>query len=245
VSGRPASVELVVVADADALAEEAARRVLSSAAAALAARGTFALALAGGSTPRAAYAHLATAETDWSRWHVFFGDERVVAPDHPDSNERMARAAWLARVPIPAAHVHRVRTELGAEAAAADYESELRRTLHAAPGTVPVLDLVLLGLGPDGHTASLFPGSAATRERERLAAAVHDAPKPPPERVTLTFPVLAAARALLVLVSGRDKAPALAGALAQDDPPQELVARDLRRAHGRLVWLADRAALGR
>lgn len=237
--------ELVVVADAAALAEEAAQRVLRSAAAALAARGTFALALAGGSTPRAAYAHLAATETDWTRWQVFFGDERVVPPEHADSNERMAREAWLAHVPIPAASVHRVRTELGAAAAAADYESELRRTLHAAPGAVPVLDLVLLGLGPDGHTASLFPGSPATRERERLVAAVHDAPKKPAQRVTLTFPVLEAARALLVLVSGRDKAAALAGALDEDGPPQELVARGLRNSRGRLVWLADRAALGR
>lgn len=237
--------EVIELADAAALAVEAARRVQAAAAEALAARGRFALALAGGSTPRAAYARLARAPADWNRWQVFFGDERVVPVGHADSNERMARETWLAHVPIPAANVHRVRTELGAAAAAAEYEAEVRRTLGAGAGEVPVLDLVLLGLGPDGHTASLFPGSPAARERQRLVAPVLDAPKPPPERVTLTFPVFEAARAVLVLVAGADKAAALAGVLAEREPERELVARRLRHARGALVWLADRAALGR
>ncbi|HEX6885591.1 MAG TPA: 6-phosphogluconolactonase [Planctomycetota bacterium] len=240
-SARAGAGEVVALADPAALAAEAERRVLAAAAEALAARGRFSLALAGGSTPRAAYARLATAATDWTRWHVFLGDERVVPPDHADSNEGMARAAWLGRVP---ARLHRVRTELGVEAAAADYEAELRRAFDLGPGEVPVLDLVLLGLGPDGHTASLFPGSPAVRERERLVAPVLDAPKPPPQRVTLTFPVLEAARTVLVLVAGADKAAALAAALDEREPEHELVARRLRHARGALAWLADRAALG-
>ena len=208
-------------------------------------RGAFFLALAGGSTPRRAYEEFALARADWPRWQLFFGDERCVPLEHPDSNERMARAAWLARVPLPPANLHRVRTELGTpERVASDYEAELRRSFPPAE-PVPVFDLVLLGLGPDGHTASLFPGSAAVRERRRLVAPVVDAPKPPRERVTLTFPVLEAARALLVLVSGADKATALAAVLSEGEPSEELPARRLRRARGALTWLADRAALGR
>jgi 6-phosphogluconolactonase len=234
---------VVAVADAAALAAEAARRVLAAADEAIERRGRFFVALAGGSTPRAAYERLAEAHADWPRWQVFFGDERVVPSDHPDSNERMARAAWLARVPLPAENVHRVRTELGASAAALDYEAELRRVFGLAPGAVPVFDLVLLGLGPDGHTAALFPGSPALAERRHLAAPVHDAPKPPPERVTLTFPVLEAARALLVLVAGADKAAALDAALGDDAPPRDLVGRRLRCAQGALSWLATRSVL--
>jgi 6-phosphogluconolactonase len=241
---RAARGELVVVPDAAALAVEAARRVRAAADEACARHGTFALALAGGSTPRASYARLAREPgVDWTRWHVFFGDERLVPPDHADSNERMARAAWLDQVALPAANVHRVRTELGPSAAAADYEAELRRALPAGPDGVPELDLVLLGLGPDGHTASLFPGSPALAERTRLVTAVHDAPKPPRERVTLTFPVLEAARALIVLVAGADKARALAAAISNQAAEPEVVARRLTLTHRPLTWIVDRSVL--
>ena len=198
------------VDDRAALARAAAEEVVRLAAEAVDGRGTFTLALAGGSTPAALYRLLADPGApyrDRVRWpavHAFFGDERAVPPDHPDSNYRMARSALLDQVAL--ASVHRIRGELGAVAAAREYEAELRA--HFGSAGFPAFDLMLLGLGADGHTASLFPGSPALLERSRWAA---DAPGPPParSRVTLTAPVLEAARAVLFLVAGADKAGAL------------------------------------
>lgn len=164
------------------------------------------LVLAGGSTPRGAYELLATRELAWGRVTVFFGDERCVPPSDAESNYDRARKALLDHV-APAS-VHRIAAELGAEEAAARYEP----LVAAAP-----MDLVLLGIGPDGHTASLFPGSAAL-EASTYVAAVHGAPKPPPDRVTLTLRALREARRVIVLVAGRDKADALRRAMAGEVP---------------------------
>jgi 6-phosphogluconolactonase len=202
------------------------------------------LALAGGRTPRAVYERLAEPGDPaiaWARVHVAFGDERVVPPEHADSNYGMARDALLARVPIPPAQVHRVRGELGDGAAAADaYAAELRAAFGLAPGNRPAFDLVLLGIGADGHTASLFPGTPALVEHTRIAVAV-EAPAPPRDRVTLTFPVLNAARAVVVLAAGGDKAAAIGRAFADDGAIDACPIRGLRPATP-VTWLIDAAA---
>jgi len=195
-------------------------------------RGTCALGLAGGSTPRPAYEALAQppleAAIPWDRVQVFFGDERAVPPDHPDSNFRMVSETLLARVGIPAGSVHRM------EADADDLERAADRYAALLPRA---LDVLVLGIGPDGHTASLFPGSPALRERTRRVVPAR-APKPPERRLTITPPVIGAARRVLVLAAGEDKAQAVARALKAaaraDDVPASL-ARDG-------VWFLDRAA---
>jgi 6-phosphogluconolactonase len=231
---------LVVVPDAPALARVAAQQVLAEAQASIAARREFRIALAGGSTPRAAYEILAEAperDAGWSYWHVFFGDERCVPAGAPESNARMASVAWLSHVPIPETSVHRVPTEAGSpEEVAAAYERDLRTSFRRAAGGVPVFDMVLLGLGPDGHTASLFPGSPTLVERTRWVVA-DPVPRQGTRRVTLTLPVLDAARRVLFLVSGAEKAAVLKAVLAGRE---EHPAARVRAAS--VTFLADRAA---
>lgn len=237
---------LLTVADPAALARAAAEEVARRAEEAVAARGAFALALSGGATPRALYALLADsaapyrARVPWGRVHVWFGDERNVPPDHPDSNYRMAREALLDRV-APAA-VHRIEGERAAAEAADRYEAELRAHLAGGPGGPPPLDLVLLGLGADGHTASLFPGSPALEERARWVAAPF-VPRLGAHRITLTLPVLDAARAVLFLVAGAEKAAPLRALLAPD-PAAPIPAARVRPATGARIVIADRAAAG-
>ncbi len=230
--------------DAEAVARAAAEEVAGAAARAVAERDRFTLALAGGSTPRRLYALLADpgepfrGRVPWERTHVFFGDERAVSPEHPDSNYRMAREALLAHV--PAASVHRIH---GEEPGAAEaYERELRSFFGVpAGGAPPRLDLVLLGLGPDGHTASLFPGSAALHETARWGATTFVA-RLAARRTTLTLPVLDRARAVLFLVSGPEKAEALRRVLAPAPGMEPLPAGRVRPDGGSVLWLADRAA---
>ncbi len=222
------------------LAEAAARAFVESAADAIAERGRFAVALAGGSTPEATYEVLArdhSEDVDWPNVHVFFGDERTVPPDHEDSNYRMAREALLDRVPIGS--VHRMRGELPPEEAAASYGRELQEFFGEI---YPVLDLVMLGIGPDGHTASLFPETPALGVTDRLAAA-NPVPKLDTTRLTLTVPVLNAAREVRFLVAGAGKAEALAEILEGDADPREYPAK-LVRPPGGPIWMVDHAAAG-
>jgi 6-phosphogluconolactonase len=230
---------LRVVEDAEDLATSGASEVLEHAIEALAARGAFHLALAGGTTPIGVYRALATrlSDADAQSWHVWFGDERCVPPDHPASNYGMVRATGLlARLREP--HVHRVRGE-GADAAdaAARYERELLATV----GIPPRLDLVLLGLGRDGHTASLFPGTPALESHAWIAAG--QAPEPPVRRITFTVPILRQARSIVMLVAGREKAAALARAL-DDRAIPSVPARRAYPLDGTLSWLVERSALG-
>lgn len=181
------------------LEDAAISSILSAANDAIATRGAFHLVLAGGTTPRHIYEALRSEQADWQRWHIWFGDERCLAPEHPERNSRMAMTAWLAHVPIPFAQIHVIAAEQGAEAAAHAYAEQLK--------AVPRFDLVLLGLGEDGHTASLFP----MQEWERAISwppvlPVHDAPKPPPDRVSLSPDRLSAAEKVLFLVTGAGKA---------------------------------------
>ncbi|HDP89921.1 MAG TPA: 6-phosphogluconolactonase [Thioalkalivibrio sp.] len=231
--------------DPEALSRAAAIHVLESARAAIAARGVFHVALAGGSTPRRLYELLAAAapgQTDWSRWQVWFGDERCVPRDHADSNYRMARQALLDHVVIPADHIHpMVRDPAHPEADAAAYAEALAAGLPQGDHA-PVFDLVLLGMGDDGHTASLFPGTAILDVHDRHVAAVHVAAKDS-WRISLTYPVLGQARELLFLVAGASKAPVIAQVLGQPDAapryPVERIA-----AIGTVHWLLDSAAAG-
>jgi 6-phosphogluconolactonase len=176
---------------------------------------------------------------DWARVHVFWGDERCVPPDHPESNYRLAREALLDHVPLPPANVHRIPTEQEPVQAAADYEQTLRRFF--GPGSVPRFDLVLLGLGTDGHTASLFPGTPAVHEYERWVVA-HYVSSLPAWRVTLTPAVLNAADQVTFLVAGEEKAGALKQVLAGPYQPDVLPAQVVRPAGGSLLWLVDDAA---
>ena len=166
---------------------------------AIAERGRFNLVLAGGRTPEATYLRLAGINSDWHRWHLFFSDERCLPADHPDRNSRMAARALTERVPIPATQLHPIPAELGAQKAALRYERVLQKILP--------FDLVLLGLGEDGHTASLFPGHR--HPAERLVVPVHGAPKPPSERVSLSARALGSSRKVLFLVTGREKSQAV------------------------------------
>ena len=224
----------------EGLAEAAAGAFVQSAAEAIAERGRFAVALAGGSTPRTTYEVLArdhAEDLDWPNVHVFFGDERTVPPDHEDSNYWMAREALLDRVPIGS--VHRMRGELPPDEAAASYEEDLGQFFG---GEFPVLDLVMLGIGEDGHTASLFPETAALEVTDRLAFA-NPVPKLDTTRLTLTVPVLNAAREVHFLVAGGGKAEALAEILEGDAAPRQYPAK-LVRPSGGPTWLVDRAAAG-
>jgi 6-phosphogluconolactonase len=237
--------EIRIADDPVSLAEIAAHEVVNVARAAVAARGRFAVALAGGSTPRATYRRLAqpplAAQMPWDRTLVFFGDERGVPPTHADSNYGMAHSALLAHVPIQPERVFRIRGEdPDPDAVAADYARVLAEALGVRRGETPRLDLVLLGLGVDGHTASLFPGSPVLKETFRTVAAVHAAAASVPQRFTLTYPVLNAAACVIYIVSGAEKAKVVKAALA--DSTTTVPAAMVRPSDGRLLWILDRAA---
>jgi 6-phosphogluconolactonase len=237
--------DLVILPDPAALAEEAARRFAELARAAIADRGRVLVALSGGSTPRALHQRVAqpplSDAVDWANIHVFWGDERMVPPDDPESSYRMARETLLAHVAIPAANIYPVPTVGGTPEAAAEAYQE---TIGAVFGAdLPRFDLILLGIGPDGHTASLFPGQPeVVRPSGALVAAVHNAPKPPPIRVTFTFKLINAAANVLFLVAGADKAAALREVLHGSADVARLPAQGVRPESGEPVWLVDTAA---
>jgi 6-phosphogluconolactonase len=198
-----------VLEDASAVAAEATRRVLAAFRTAIAERGVFRIVLAGGHTPTLAYRMLAETETDWSGWQIYFGDERCLPPDHAERNSLAAAQAWLDRVAIPGENVHQIPAELGAEAAAEAYAPLVSAALP--------FDLVILGLGEDGHTASLFPGQIYSATEPVLP--VHGAPKPPPDRVSLSAGALSSAREILILVTGAGKRSAVTGWKAGEPLP--------------------------
>lgn len=210
--------------------------------AAIAEHGRFTVALSGGSTPRSLYSLLATSHADfpWNKTFLFFGDERHVPPDHSDSNYRMANEALLTKISIPSANVYRVRAEMrDAAAAAADYEETLRDFFHLRPGEFPRFDLVLLGLGPDGHTASLFPDSDGLKEQTRIVIA-NWVEKFKTHRITLTYPVLNHATDAMFLASGASKADMVHQIIeGQNTPP--FPAQQVQ-PEGRLMWMLDQAA---
>jgi 6-phosphogluconolactonase len=244
--------KVIVAENREELVQAARELVLAAAARALAERGRFTLALAGGSTPRPLYQALAaTPGIDWDRWLLFFGDERTVPPGHEESNYRMVKEAWLD--PLTAAGgsagplLFRMAGEEEPTTASLVYANKIQANVPAVPqagtGRRPRFDLILLGMGADGHTASLFPGTSALHERRRLVVA-NLVPQLATTRLTFTYPLLNAARAILFLVSGADKATALRAVLGTEDQRLRYPSQGVRPRRGTVTWLVDRAAGG-
>jgi 6-phosphogluconolactonase len=240
-----------VYPDAEALAKGAAVDLIRAAQQSVAKRGTFTLALAGGLTPQKLYSLLADdpdfRDFPWDKTHLFFGDERHVPPSHIDSNYLMVSSTLLASGLVPGAHVHRIRAELpDANMAAVDYDVELHTffTQSMRMNGFPRFDVILLGMGPDGHTASLFPGSKALEEKERWVVA-NWVEKFNSVRITFTFPVLNAARTVFFLVAGADKAQMLYEVLEAKRDAAVYPVQQVRPLDGIAVWLLDSAAAAR
>lgn len=202
-------------------------------------RGQAAIALSGGSTPKPLYEALAQQALPWEKIHIFWGDERYVPADHPDSNQRMARLAWLDQIEIPAANIHPMPTGANnPEADAQAYEQELSQFFQTAPGQFPAFDLILLGLGDDGHTASLFPHTDALQICDRLITVGNKDGQP---RLTFTIPLINQARSVMFLVAGASKQAALAEIFAPVANANQYPARFIK-PQGELIWLLDQAA---
>ena len=238
-------VELRRLATPQDLFHAAAEEVIGSTTEAVAKRGRFTIALSGGSTPKGLYTLIAanaSSTLPWDRMFFFWGDERHVPPDDPDSNYRMVRETLLSKVAIPPANIFPIPAENpDASAAAEAYEQTLRKFFALAPGEFPRFDLILLGLGPDGHAASLFPETAALQETSRLVVA-NWVERLQTSRITLTLPVLNAARSVAFLVSGTDKAAALHEVLEGNAPAEKYPSKLVQPVGGRLIWFVDRAA---
>jgi 6-phosphogluconolactonase len=231
-----------ILPDRAALFQAAADEFVRQANAAIASKGRFTVALAGGSTPKGLYSLLAAkAALPWDKIYFFFGDERHVPPDNPESNYRMAREALLSKVPIPAQNIFRVPAENpDAAQAAQTYEDTLRRFFPPAEA-FPRFDLILLGMGPDGHTASLFPGSKALQEKSRWVVS-NWVEKFKTDRITLTLPVLNNAAVVMFLAAGEDKTETLKEVLQGTKPGEQFPSKLIRPTNGQLIWLVDQAA---
>jgi len=243
------SCEVRILPDGVAIARRAAQKFAEAAASAVNEKGSFGVALAGGSTPKALYALLVNdpalrAQVPWDKMQIFFGDERHVAPDHPDSNFRMATEAMIAKSPLKPEQVTRIKGEYpDANQAAREYELAIRSYFNLPEGKFPRFDLVLLGMGSEGHTASLFPGTKALHEKERIAVS-NWVGKLLSDRITLTAPAINNAARVIFMVTGADKGPALTAVLERVYEPDQLPAQLIRPANGTLLWLVDTAAGG-
>ncbi len=232
--------------DPASLSRGAAELFVKSASAAVRARGVFTVALCGGTTPRRLYRDLAAPEVmkkiPWTSVHLFWGDERCVSPEDEESNFGMARDLLLGHVPIPESNIHRMRGEMDPREGARCYEEDLRAFFPDV--SVPVLDLILLGVGRDGHVASLFPDSETLRVKNRLVT-VAAAPGKGLIRLSLTFPVINQARTILFLVSGERKSEVLARVFSNRGISDDLPVRFVRPVSGGCLWFVDKAAAGR
>lgn len=244
-SSRMDQAEIRVLENSAQLFRAAADQFVVSASEAVRSRGRFCVALSGGSTPRGMFTLLASGSVPavpWDKIFFFWGDERHVPPTDAESNYRMAKAAMLSKVPAPANHIFRIPAENpDAEAAAREYEQNLVSFFGLRPGEFPRFDLILLGIGPDGHTASLFPGTAALAESNRLVVA-NWVEKFKTYRITFTFPVLNHAACVLFLAAGADKAAIVQQAL--ENPQANLPCQRVRPEDGKLMWMLDRTAAG-
>ena len=238
-----------ILINIDAIAKRAAQDFLQSATQAVSERGSFTVALSGGSTPKALNSLLATdaalrSQLPWDKMYMYFGDERSVGPDHADSNFRMATETMLSKVPIKPEQVFRIQGEYkDTEKAAQEYEQVLRTSFKIADGQFPRFDLVFLGIGNEGHTASLFPGTKALHETKRLAAR-NWVGKLYTNRITLTAPVINSAARVVFMATGADKTLALKGILEGPHEPDQLPAQLIQPPNGKLVWLVDTVAGG-
>jgi 6-phosphogluconolactonase len=238
-----------ILTNLDAIAKRAAQEFVQAATAAVSAKGSFSVALSGGSTPKALYSLLANdaalrAQIPWDKMLVYFGDERSVGPDHADSNFRMAAEAMISKVPLKADQVFRIKGEYkDTERAALEYEQALRVGFKIAEGQFPRFDLVLLGMGNEGHTASLFPGTKALHETKRMVVRTWVG-KLYTERITLTAPAINNAAHVMFMITGADKALALKGVLEGPYEPDQLPAQMIQPSNGKLLWLVDTIAGG-
>jgi 6-phosphogluconolactonase len=234
--------------DGEAIAQEAAREFVAIARDAIAVRGRFTVALAGGSTPKRMYELLAEPplrnQVDWPRIDFFFGDERCVAQDHPESNYGLAWKTLLSKLELAQDRIHRVPADRAdRETASREYQAEIATVFGVDPnGEPPALDLVFLGMGPDGHTASLFPHTPVLGETRRWVAPTHVAKMPTKDRLTMTTAILNRARDVRFAAGGADKAAALKQVLEGARNPEEFPSQLIQPSPGRLVWLVDRAA---
>jgi 6-phosphogluconolactonase len=233
-----------ILTNPDAIARRAAQDFVQSATQAVSEKGSFTVALSGGSTPKALYSLLANdaalrSQIPWDKMSVYFGDERSVGPDHPDSNFRMATETMLSKVPLRPEHVFRIKGEYkDTEKAAQEYEQVLRTSFKIAEGQFPRFDLVFLGIGNEGHTASLFPGTKALQETKRLVVR-NWVGKLYTNRITLTAPAINNAARVIFMVAGADKALALKGILEGPCEPDQLPAQLIQPVSGKLTWLVD------
>lgn len=237
--------EIITLPHIEAIIEEAASRWVQIAQDAVAERGAFRIALSGGSTPRPLYLLMASEpyrdQVPWEQTYVFWVDERRVPPSHPDSNYRLAAEALLRHVPIPREQIFRMDGEELAGSAARDYAEAIRRHFDLGFRDWPRFDLVLLGMGPDGHTASIFAGTRAVSDLSNMVL-VYEVPQLRAERMTLTLPAINNARHILFLVAGEDKAEALRAVLHGDYRPSTYPAQAVKPVDGTLTWLVDSAA---
>jgi 6-phosphogluconolactonase len=238
-----------ILTNTDAIARRAAQEFVQAATSAVSSKGYFTVALAGGSTPKALYSLLANdaalrAQLPWDKMYFYFGDERSVGPDHPDSNFRMATETMLSKVPLKAEQIFRIKGEdKDTERAAQEYEQSLCASFKIAEGQFPRFDLVLLGMGNEGHTASLFPGTKALHETKRVV--VHNwVGKLYTDRITLTAPAINNAARVIFMITGADKALALKGVLEGPCEPEQLPAQMIQPSSGELLWLVDTIAGG-
>jgi 6-phosphogluconolactonase len=238
-----------ILTNLDAIARRAAQDFVQAATQAVSEKSSFSVALSGGSTPKALYSLLATdaalrSQIPWDKMSVYFGDERSVGPDHPDSNFRMATETMLSKVPLRPEQVFRIKGEYkDTEKAAQEYEQVLRTSFKIADGQFPRFDLVFLGMGNEGHTASLFPGTKALHETKRLAVR-NWVGKLYTNRITLTAPAINNAARVIFMVTGADKAEALKGILEGPCEPDQLPAQLVQPVNGKLTWLVDPVAGG-
>lgn len=231
---------ITTLADPEAVAIRAAREIVTHLREGIKRRGVAHLALSGGGTPERTYELLALEMEGWDAVQVWFADERCVPPEDEQSNYRMAAEKLLDHISLGADHVHRMRGELGPDQGARSYAQELGAGFGGDPGDLPTFDLIVLGIGPDGHIASLFPGAATlTAGDQELCLGVHDSPKPPPQRLTLSLPVIRAARRCLLLATGASKADAVSAALGS---PSGHVPASLLRRERLTVIVDDKAA---
>jgi len=243
-----ANADVRILQDAAAIAKRAAEEFIKSASAAAKANGSFSVCLAGGATPKALYSLLVSdplrGQLPWDKMQLFFGDERHVEPTHPDSNFRMALEAMISKAPLKPEQVHRIKGENpDTEQAAREYEQVLRSHFHLAAGGASRFDLVLLGMGNEGHTLSLFPGTKALRDNGRLVVR-NWVGKLFAERITLTAPAVNNAALVIFMVAGADKALALKAVLEGPYEPEQLPAQLINPKNGNLLWLVDAAAGG-
>lgn len=236
--------QIAVYPDTDTLSLEAARYIVRLANESIVSHGRFTIALSGGTTPRKLYGLLGDepyrSQIDWALVDIFWSDERCVPPDSEDSNYLLAQQVLLNKIPIPAAQIHRMPAdEADRDAASQAYTDEMRRVF--ATNGIPSFDLIQLGMGPEGHTASLFPHQASLHEQQRLVMPV-SVPKPPPPRLTFTPPILNAAHNVLFLVTGTDKADAVQAVLEDAYNPDEYPAQIVRPTNGEVVWMLDTKA---